>query len=357
MGCAVAWSLKRSGADVTLIEAQECGSRASWAAAGMLSPYGEVGTPGAFQDLAVASLAEYPEFVRMLESDAGRSVHYVPSGRLDLAFSSEEATRIHQRAAALAAAHVEGTLLEADELHTLEPHIASSGVMAALHLPMDAHVDNRELGPALATAAARLGATVLERTAASELLFDSDRCVGVRCGPNVTVEGDLVVLATGATGPAVQGSPVGHEVHAVHGEMIAYRAPHRLTRMVHTEDVYIIQRGSRLLVGATTETGVREARITEGARAFLMAGARKVLPSLPEAPFEQWAGLRPATADGLPILGADPKLPGLAYATGHFRNGILLAPAMMGWAPSLIGQPPSSERLHSIDWAAFRVDR
>ncbi len=356
IGCAVARSLALAGASVRLLEARECGLGASWAAAGMLSPYGEVGTPGPFLDLAVASFGDYPEFVERLESETGQPVFFRRSGKLEVALTDGRASHLGQLREWMVSLDEAARQVSTEELRRLEPSIDTGAVVSALHLPNDAHVDNRALARALPLAAARSGVTIHEHTPVSQVLSRTGCCVGVLDEHGVEHHGDLVVLASGAHLQAVAGTPRRLPVAPVLGEMIAYEAPGRLSRMIHTDSVYLIQRGSRLLVGATMQTGRLSASISEHGRTSLEAGAREVLPSLPE-PYEQWAGLRPGTPDGIPFMGLDPDMPGLAYAAGHFRNGILLTPATAAWAPMLIEQPPTSGRLQSIDWAAFKVDR
>jgi len=323
----------------------------------MLSPYGEVGTPGPFLDLALASFAEFPAFVDLVEKETGARVRYAASGKIEIAYTRDRARHLRQQAKWLAQVGANARPLEHEELADLEPSIAMGGVQGALLFPEDAHVDSRALTFSVAQAAARAGVRIAEETPVVEIVTNAGSCSGVRTPGGTTHASDLVVLAAGSAVGAIRGIPRSLGVGPMLGQMIAYRASGQLSQMVHTEDVYLVQRGSRLLVGATMEPDEPVARITEAARQVLAKGARTVLPNLPDQPYEQWSGLRPTTRDGLPVLGMDPELPGLAYACGHFRSGILLAPAMADWAPVLIGQPPSSGRLLSIDWSAFRAGR
>ena len=357
VGCAIARSLADVGASVHLLEARECGSGASWAAAGMLSPYGEVSHPGPFLDLAVASMAEYPEFVARLERDSGRDLRFTPCGKIEIAHTADRAAQLADEALRFRREGVAARLIEPGELVKLEPGVEVSRVVGALLFPDDAHVDNRALALALPHAARQAGVIILEQTPVIELVVRSGTCVGVRTADGSTHAGDLVVLAAGAQAAQVRDLPRALPIEPVLGEMIAYPSAGTLRHMLHSEAVYVIQRGSRLLVGATMERGETSPRITTAARDALMKGVRALLPSLSVEPVEQWAGLRPATPDGLPILGSDPSLPGLAYACGHFRNGILLVPATAAWAPTLIAQPPSSGRLREINWNAFSAER
>lgn len=322
----------------------------------MLSPYAEVGSPGPLLDFAVGSLAAYPEFVDRLESETGTNVRFERSGKLEVALSERRAASLAEMTSRFARLEVATTLLNPADIIELEPSLAGAPLEAGVLFSGDAHVDNRALGLALAHAANIAGVLIEEGAAVVAIEERSSGGVGVTLAGGRDLDADLVVLAAGSRAGAIRGLPRPLPMVPVLGEMISYRRHDVLRRMVHTDDVYLIQRGSRVLVGATMETlhsTDAGETISPGGRAKLAAGASRALGELPEAPFEQWAGIRPGTPDGLPVLGTDPDMPGLAYACGHFRNGILLTPATAAWAPSLIDRAPTDSTLDAIDLSAF----
>lgn len=327
IGCTVALDLARAGLSVTLLEARRIGSGASRAAAGMLSPVGESSEPGPFLDLALASLDLYPDFVQGVRETGGIDPALLPSGGLEIAGTDEALEGMRRRLDWVVRYDPRACLLEAEELRRRVPGI-DPGVRGALHLPGDHQVDNRLLTPAVAAAARRAGVRIVEGAPVEGLLRAGDRCVGVRLRSGDPVPAGLVVLAAGWEGGNIQGaSPL--PLEPVRGQMAALGPlPGAPRPILHAPGVYIVTRRSgRILVGATVERAGPRPVVTPGGIRTLVDRARHLLPGLgPLTPDEVWAGLRPATPDGLPVLGPDPRLAGLIHAGGHFRNGILLAP-------------------------------
>lgn len=355
IGCSVARALQDVGASVHLFEANECGGGATWAAAGMLSPYAEVGSPGPLLDFAVASLAAYPEFVERLESETGMNLRFDRTGKLEVALSDERAAVLADMESRFADLSVEAMGLTPAEVVDLEPALAAAPLVAGLLFSNDAHVDNRALGLALARSATKSGVEIEEGAPVVSIEERSGGTMSVRLESGSQFDADLVVLAAGSRAGTIHGLPHALPMVPVLGEMISYRRHDVIRRMVHTDDVYLIQRGSRVLVGATMETLPSTElgeTISRDGRTTLAEGASRALGDLPGAPFEHWAGVRPGTPDGRPLLGTDPDMPGLAYACGHFRNGILLTPATAAWAPSLL-DAPTAAALDAVDLSVF----
>ena len=199
----------------------------------------------------------------------------------------------------------------------------------ALRFPGDHQVDNRALGPALWSAVARAGASFRLGVEAVRLLVKGGRAVGIELVGGERIHAGAVVLAGGAWAGALAGLPRPVPVLPVHGQLLAIEAvPPMFRHVVDSPRCYLVPRGAgRVIAGATVErTGYRKA-VTPGGVRRLIEGAVEIAPALEHAPLaETWSGLRPGTPDDLPILGPDPEVAGLVYATGHFRNGILLAP-------------------------------
>jgi glycine oxidase len=154
------------------------------------------------------------------------------------------------------------------------------------------------------------------------------RVVAVVLESGERIDCEAVVLASGAWSGTIAGLPRSLPVAPVKGQMVALWTDLHLNRLLQSPDCYIIPRsGERILVGATVEHAGFDARTTAGGIETMLSAARRLVPALADAELsETWAGFRPGTPDDLPILGPEPRLPGLVYATGHFRNGILLAP-------------------------------
>lgn len=329
IGLAAAWRLARRGVAVTLLERHRPGAGASTAAAGMLSPLKEAGEPGPFLELGLRSLERYPGFVADIEACARLEVGYRRQGRLDVACTEEEAGTLRRQQAVQQQAGFESRLLELSELRRLEPALAHD-VTLGLATEHDHQVDNARLVAALWLAAGREGAVIRPAAgaAAVTLAGADDRVSGVDLDSGEHVDADAVVVAAGAWTGAID-LPRRLPVRPVRGQIILLRTvPPALRRVTWGPDCYLVPRpDGRLLVGATMEEAGFVLASTAGATERLLASAIRIAPALADAELEGFqVGLRPATPDGLPVIGEDPATPGLFFATGHFRNGILLAP-------------------------------
>jgi glycine oxidase len=360
IGCAIARELARQGGSVTVIERDSPGRRATWAAAGMLSPLGEAGGGGPFLELADESLARFPAFVEALREESGIDVEYRTDGKLHVAFA-EGVAQLHALAAAPVAARFGATLIDPAEALQLEPAL-SPEIRAALQVTRDHRVNNRLLAQALLGGAVAAGVTFRTANPVTALLARQGRASGVRLASGDRIAAGEVVLAAGAWTGALDGLPRPLPVRPVKGQMFAVdsrapapgQAPLALRRVIYGSGCYVIPRDDgRILVGATVEEAGFHKGPTPRGIAQLMSAAMRVIPALADLPLvETWAGFRPATPDHLPIIGRDPVLRGLLYATGHFRNGILLAPVTACAIAGLVTSGRSD-----IDIAAFGVER
>lgn len=333
VGLSVAWGLARAGRPVELHEAGRCAEASTWAAAGMLAPWGESGQDGPFFRLARHSGERYPDFCAQLEEVSGVGVAYSSSGSCMVAESEAEAEDLQAQAERASGAGVPCEWWGEAEVLGRLPSLRAGTQCGALHFPEDAHVDNRALGVAMTVALRRAGVRIYEGSSVQEIVARSGRVRGVVTEDGSTRPATRVVVAAGAWSGTLRGLPRPIPVEPVRGEMIALEAPGLLPTILHSSGMYAIQRGSRVLVGATMERVGFDLDLTDAARSHLRKAAARLVPALGAAPLrEQWAGLRPGTPDDLPILGPDPDVQGLIYACGHFRNGILLAPAMVEWA-------------------------
>jgi glycine oxidase len=322
IGCALARELALRGAAVTVIEKSEPGAEASGAAAGLIAPQAEGLPRGPFFDLALESRRLYPAWTAQLQEESGIKVGYRKTGilRCVLPGSVRETGPFDWQRG-------DGLVVEEKEAAEIAALTAGSGsreIREATFFPDDGLVDNRRLTRALHVAAERRGVEFAIGRTARRFLVRGGRCVGVETdeGP---IAGAQVVNAAGAWAGFDPDFPV--PVEPVHGQIVEVDSPApALPTVVESEEVYVVPRGPSWLLGSTVERIGFEKRVTAGAVARLIAAAARLLPSLDGAVFRSaWSGLRPGTPDGLPVLGRGP-LPGLFLSTGHFRNGILLAP-------------------------------
>jgi glycine oxidase len=352
MGCSVALELQRPGVEVTVLERSIPGAEASSAAAGILAPQAEATGPGPFLELCLDSRARYPAFVKRVEELSGLEVGYRESGVLRMAAENRELGELEHTVKWQRERGLRAELLTLNQARALEPQL-SEGLTGAARFPDDHQVDNRLLVRALSMAAARLGvrfATGFVRGVASA----GGRATGVDLD-GTTLEANAVVVAAGSWSGLVQGSAVDPRVlRPMRGQMVQLltRLP-LLSHVVFSHHGYLVPRADgRLIAGSTMERAGYEKHVTAAGLQKILTMAIGLCPALAEAPVtESWAGLRPFTEDQLPILGPGP-LAGLFLATGHFRNGILLAPVTAHLiAEQVLGRTPS------VDLRPFRFDR
>jgi glycine oxidase len=352
MGCGIALRLRQAGARVTVLERSIPGAEASSAAGGILAPQMESEGPGPFLDLCLKSRALYPDFARELHALTGVDVAYLPSGLLHVAFDEAGARRLEATVGWQKERGLRAELLGPREVHLLEPQL-SGALVAAARFPDDHQVDNRLLTRALMMAAAKVGATF--RTGYVRGVVEAQgRVVGVDLDGE-TLRADAVVIAAGSWSGLVQGISLDPRVvRPARGQMVQLqtRLP-LLSHVVFSDKGYLIPRADgRIIAGSTLEFAGFEKHVTAEGLQRILALALELCPALASAPVQEtWAGLRPYTEDHLPILGAGP-LPGLFLATGHFRNGILLAPITARLlAQAVRGESPL------VDLSPFRFDR
>lgn len=376
VGCLAARALAADGRTVTLFErAARLGAGASTAAAGMLSPQmewaegilvgGEVeaSSAEAMLDLCVAARDRWPAFARALEAESGRSLCYRQEGTLVAALSAAAAAELEAEARSQRARGLRAVWLDAPAARRLEPGISPTA-RGALFLPDDHQVDPLPLMAAAVDALARPGVRVVTGAAVTAIETAGGRAAGVRTRADPAGEEDeaeqvtrapWVVLAAGAWSASVQGLPRPLPVRPVKGQMAAVRpAEMPIRHVVGCGGAYCVPRDDgRVVVGATVEETGFDESVDPAVAEVLVEAVAAAVPALGGAPIvSRWSGLRPGTADDLPILGEDPQLPGLLYATGHYRNGILLAPLTADVMAAFVGgdAPP-------VDPAPFSVDR
>ncbi|MBO0754571.1 MAG: glycine oxidase ThiO [Bradyrhizobiaceae bacterium] len=357
VGLGVAWRLAQGGARVTVFDKSAAGSGASHAAAGMLAVCAEA-EPGE-RDLVVLgrrSQALWPEFAAELEATTGLEIDLRAEGTLVVAMTAAERARVTHHLAYQQSLALPVEWISAADARRREPLLAP-GLVGAVWSPQDHQVDNRKLVAALSIAASRAGVSVRGHCAVHRLLIKNDRAVGVALDDGSEINADVVVVAAGAWSRGVEGLPpaLRPPVRPVKGQMIALQmdpqAP-SITHVIRAHNVYMVpRRDGRLIIGATTEEKGFDATLTAGGVLALLEAAWRLVPSIEELPIaEMWVGHRPGTRDDAPILGPGP-IDGLVYATGHHRNGILLAPVTASMIARLVleGVPDSTIRPFGLE--------
>ncbi|WP_119304153.1 glycine oxidase ThiO [Dongia deserti] len=329
IGLAIGWRLASADLAVTVFDRGRAGSAASEAAAGMLAPVSEAEPEeDALIQLALAGHAMWPAFAVELTARTGTLIDYWQCGGLHVALDRDEVERLRFLQDFLARLQLEARWLGGTEARSLSPHL-SPNVKAALVSPTDHQVDNRKLMAALRTAFVTDGGWLQEHTEVTALDLAGGKVTGVIAGGR-RYAAELVILAAGAWSGANEALPAQYRppVRPVKGQMLSVRMSSSLTELILWRNGrYLVpRRDGRLLIGATVEERGFDDRLTAGGLFQLLEEARALLPDIDELPIEErWSGFRPASRDDAPILGPSP-LPGLIYATGHYRHGILLTP-------------------------------
>jgi glycine oxidase len=327
VGCAVACELARRGAAVQILDDRPPGMGATQASAGMLAPFTEAkDRHDTFLDLAARSLGLYDEFVARTAAEANLAIGYQRTGTLEVAGAGHMASLEHL-ADRLAGRGVPLRRLDAAAARAEEPQLGGS-VAGGLFIEPHGFVNAVELTRALAAAAQRHGATVMERARATRIASRGGAVVVET--PDGLLTADAVVLAAGSWSAELKIDGVAAPpVRPVRGQLLhlAWRDT-PLRRVTWGEGCYLVPwQDGTLLVGATMEeVGFDERTTAEGVSGLLEA-ACALLPAARHAGLlSARAGLRPGTPDDMPIVGPSRVMDNLVYATGHFRNGVLLAP-------------------------------
>jgi glycine oxidase len=354
IGCAVAYELARRGARVTIADDRPVGHGATRASGGMLVPYLEARPEDPLLRLGAASLALYDHFVARVAADAGMPVEYRRTGTLQVALDESDVETLRAALEAQRAAGVASEWLDAEAACRLEPHLAAD-VTAGVYVPAHGYVAAEALAAALAAAAARFGAR-LEVDRVVRIERRDGRLVARTAGEG-TLAADRIVLAAGSWSGLVEvdgDRPL--PVRPVRGQLLHLAWPgDPMARIVWGPRCYLVPRlDGSLLVGATLEETGFDERATVAGVHDLIEAACEVVPEVWRAGFAgARAGLRPATPDHLPIVGRSRAVDGLVYATGHFRNGVLLAPLTAGLVAGLLLDDREDELLAALSPERF----
>jgi glycine oxidase len=350
-----AWELSRNGHEVTVVSPTPGRDGASWVAAGMLAPVTEAQFgESALTMLLLEGAGRWPAFAGALEAASGQSIGYDTTGTLTVALDASDRASLDDLLAYQHSLGLDATRRSASECRDLVPALSPS-LRGGIEVPGDHQVDNRALLSAL-----------VEANRAAGVTFDRVTVTAVAAGPAlVLADGrrlfpDQVVLAPGVGLPAIaglDGAPT-PEVRPVKGHILRLGPAPGITApllartvrgLVRGHSVYLVPRGDgSLVVGATVEERGADTTVQAGAVHELLCDARAIVPGVDELELrEAAAGLRPGTPDNMPRIGWS-GIENVAFATGHYRNGILLAPLTASVVADLLGRRPMTPLLEAL---------
>ncbi len=347
IGCACAFELAATGSKVTVFDARHVGQGASQASAGVLAPYIEGHGDSPLRDLGQRSLDMYDAFVQRLTATTGRVIPYTRGGTLEIALEAEHAQNLRESGEVLRQEGVDAHWIDAEDLRDVEP-VAATGAIGGLLIDVHGFIGVPEFTDALAAGAMRSGARFAldARVISVSPSADGRLVVHTENGPSVA---DKVVLAAGswATQIRIAGVAPALWVRPIRGQLLhlAWQTEQPLRHVLWGTDCYLVPwLNGRVLVGATVEDAGFDERATAAGVRDLLEAACALVPRLWQASFvEVRVGLRPASPDAVPIVGESEVLPGLIYATGHFRNGVLLTPLTAALVKALVMEDAASD--------------
>src|ERR1041385_8144179 len=354
IGLSIARALVHRGMrDVVVIERHEFGREVSWAAGGILAPQIEADAADDFLRLACASRDMYPKFAAELNAESGIDVELDTTGTMYVAFSEDGEAELSHRIEWQRTQGLKVEWLTGDEARSVEPCL-STNVRSALRFPDDYQVDNRKLVEALVIANHRQGVRLITGCGVRKIQIADGAVTGMQTELGF-LSAKKIVVAAGAWSSSIEAEAAllpRLDVEPVRGQMLCFHAPGLARQVIYSSRGYIIpRRDGRLLAGSTSEHVGFDKRVTEAGIVRIRSMAIEIAPALQNISIiDSWAGFRPRAKDDLPVLGPVEDVPGLFYATGHYRNGILLAPITGEIiASAIVGD--------SSTWTAFSPQR
>ena len=354
-GCTTAYFLCNEGLNVALVDKGEVGQEASWASAGMIGPSSAPSAYPWYLQATTLSKTLYDTLNDRLLEETGRRIGYGGEGALTVAWNEQEAEAVRLEAQALAADGVSAQFLTGDEARKREPALPETVVGAAWKAD-GRYLDARAYTATVALAARAKGATLYEGWPVSGLLREGDRIVGVRSGSDRLLSA-TVINAAGAWAGRLD-PELTHPVTPLHGQIMSLAGPpgglrHNLSR-AGSWGYATPREDGRVVVGATEDEWGYQKKITPDGMTLLGVITRNLLPSLVDCPMlDIWSGLRPATPDGLPAIGPDPRTGGgYLWAAGHTASGMMQMPATAAVLTDLVLNRDPQIPIHQV-----RIDR
>lgn len=328
MGCASAWLLAEAGLRVRVLERSVPGAEASSSAAGILGAQIEAHSPGPMLDLSLASQARFASWAERLREATGIDIEHRESGVLQVTADADELETLRSRARWQTEIGLEAQELDRAALRKLEPRLSES-LIGGFRFPRDARIDPPRFLKALHIAASRAGARFSSGTYVAKIEQEGGRAIGAILEDGSLVRGRHIVVAAGSWSTLIGGLPLERgAVRPARGQIVELELSEPIIEsVVFGKGCYLVPRDDgRLLVGSTLELVGYRREVTAKAVRDLLDAALRLAPSLESANLGRcWSSFRPYTESGRPLLGPT-EIEGLILATGHFRNGILLAP-------------------------------
>ena len=355
VGCTVAYQLAKEGARVTILEPRAPGQGATRASAGILAPDIEGHGSSRLRLFGRRSIAMWDDFIAELRGDSHHDIVYQRNGTFELAFSDDDVQRLEELAAALKRDSIESRWLAPSEFDAIEPQAAKTA-RGALLIPIHGFVGVTALTEAALAAAENYGATISSGTGAIRIFTMPTGRVGVEA-VNAQWEADRVVLAAGSWSSMITIQDADRvPVRPIRGQLIQLKSrPGAISRVIWGPDGYLVPwPDGSVLVGSTVEDVGFDERHTDDAVARLRAAAAALVPDLAKAEMTSVrTGLRPKGPDDLPMLGHSKVVPGLIYATAHYRNGVMFAPLTVELVGDLVFDRAADPALADLDPRRF----
>jgi glycine oxidase len=340
IGLAAARELALQGRSILVLDRGNPLDAASWAAAGMLAPQSEADVPGPFFDFCLASARLHRNWTTHLHEESGIDPEYADSGLIFLASSEEVLCRLRRAMEWQKSIGLSAELLTPQETLRMEPGV-DLAIAGAVLMREESHVTPRKVLESLKGACAAKGVEIRTGVRVLEVTSTSGRVTGVRTSTE-WIEADSVVIASGVHTSEIDGLRPAIPLAPRKGQILSLTTTEpAFRRMIRWDHAYLVQRrNGELVVGATNEDAGFDRSLTPAGVGGLLDRAQRISSRLGGLPIhDMWTGLRPATPDGLPVIGKA-GLDGLIYATGHYRNGILLAPMTAACVAALIENRP-----------------
>ncbi|WP_424769034.1 glycine oxidase ThiO [Paenibacillus sp. sgz302251] len=354
IGLSCAFEAARRGMRVTLVEPASLGGQASGAAAGMLAPFSEnTEQPDSFFQLCLSSLRCFPEWIAAVEELSGLSAEWIRSGSIHVFQHDADLLPIESRLRWQNAWGAKAELIDQAQLQKLEPMLAKSAA-AGVFTPEESHVYAPKLVVALEAACRRLGVIILDQAGEIENVdVHGAEGVTVRAkGLERSVHADQAVVCAGAWAGAYErwfGLTI--PIHPIRGQICSFEHnANEVRHMVFSSEAYWVGKSNkRLVCGASEDVAGFETSVTERGIGRLIRSSNRLFPFLEgKQTAHRWAGLRPATRDGMPLLGGVKGKPNVLMAAGHYRNGVLLSPVTAAIVADLLEGKQTGVPLHAF---------
>lgn len=358
IGLSNAFEAACRGMEVTLIEPGKLGGQASGAAAGMLAPFSEnTEQPDDFFHLCLSSLRSYPSWIERVEELSGISTEWKQSGSINVFMHEADELPILSRLQWQNEWGADAQLIDCNQLRKLEPMLAHSAI-SGVFMPHESHVYAPKLVEALEAACRRIGVRLLDHAGEIEqVVVQANGGVSIRArAVEGVIHGDRLVVSAGAwTGSYENWFGLSIPIHPIRGQICAYQhKPNEVNHMIFSSQAYWVgKENNRLVCGASEDVAGFDTRVTERGIGRLIRSSNRLFPYLEKMEtVHRWAGLRPATRDGLPLLGMLNANPSVIIAAGHYRNGILLSPITAAIVADLLEGKANQSKI-----AAFAPNR